>query len=90
MNEERRFRAAEHVVATQQVDTTILLDIRRGKYYTLNQVGGRIWALLADGATASSVKQCLAKEFDVPPEKLAADVESFIVTLDSSRLISVT
>lgn len=90
MDEARRFRAAEHVVATQQHDTTILLDILRGKYYTLNQVGGRIWALLADGATASSVQQCLAKEFAIPPERLAADVESFMVTLDSARLISVT
>jgi hypothetical protein len=86
--EEKRFRTAEHVVATQQADTTILLDVRGGKYYTLNEVGGRIWSLLTEGATVSWVAQRLASEFEVPPEKLSADVERFVTLLDRSRLIT--
>jgi hypothetical protein len=36
-----RFGHAKAVVGTRQGDTTVLLDVNRGMYYTLNEVGGR-------------------------------------------------
>jgi hypothetical protein len=85
---EKRFRTAEHVVSTQQADRTILLDVRGGRYYTLNEVGGRVWALLSEGATVSAVTERLASEFEVSAEQLSGDVEGFVKLLDRSRLIT--
>lgn len=84
----QRFSTAKHVVATQEADATILLDTRRGKYFTLNDVGSRIWALLSDGATVSDVIEVLALEFDVSVERIGGDVESFVKQLRRSKLIT--
>ena len=88
MSPERRFRTAEHVFSTQQADATVLLDVRGGTYYTLNEVGGRIWACLSEGASVGVVVDRLAAEFDVPAEQLSGDVASFVEQLDRSRLIA--
>lgn len=85
---ERRFRTAEHVVSTQQADATVLLDIRGGTYYTLNDVGGRIWIFLSEGASVGAMVERLAAEFDMPAEQLTDDVEGFVEQLDRSRLIT--
>ena len=84
----RRFRTAEHVVATQEADATILLDTRRGKYFTLNGVGSRIWALLSAGATVGDVIERLAPEFDVSADQIGGDVDSFVKQLQHSKLIT--
>ena len=41
-----------HVVWARQADATVLLDAERGLYYTLNEVAGRTWELLAGGGAA--------------------------------------
>lgn len=83
----QRFRTAEAVVATRQADTTILLDLRSGRYYTLNAVGGRVWSLLAEGASLGQVMERVTEEFDAPGEQLANDVEAFMRHLLSARLV---
>lgn len=85
---EMRFRTAEHVVSTQQADATVLLDIRGGTYYTLNDVGGRIWACLSEGASVGGVVERLAAEFDVPAETLSGDVAEFVEELGRSKLVT--
>ena len=85
---EKPLRAAKHVVSTRQENATILLDIRRGEYYTLNGVGGRVWALLSDGPTVSMIIDRLAGEFEITPEQLSSDVHGFVEQLQRSKLLS--
>ncbi|HLQ23970.1 MAG TPA: PqqD family protein, partial [Gemmatimonadales bacterium] len=44
-----RFRPLAHVVWARHADATVLLDAERGQYYTLNEVAGRVWELVAAG-----------------------------------------
>jgi hypothetical protein len=83
----KKLRTSEHVVSAEQATATILLDVRGGRYYTLNEVGGRIWALLSEGASNGEIVTCLANEFDVSPAELSADMESFIEQLRHSKLV---
>ena len=80
-------RTAEYVVSTEQADATILLDVRGGKYYTLNGIGGRIWSLLSEGATVSAVIERVAGEFEVPAERVSSDVHGFVEQLHRAKLI---
>lgn len=85
---EGRFRTADSVVATEQADATILLDLRRGRYYSLDPVSGLIWSVLSTGASIDRVITRVKEEFDAPDEQLAKDVQEFIRSLLSSKLIS--
>lgn len=72
---------APRVVATVSGRDVILLDPAQGEYYTLNQVGGRVWDLLATTTTASAIADTLREEFDVPPDARGAQLEQDVVAL---------
>ena len=59
-----------------QADATVLLDGERGRYYTLNQVAGRMWELLVAGEPLIEILNCLGEEFEVADETLQADVDA--------------
>lgn len=82
-----RFRRVDSVVTTEQAETTILLDLRSGRYYTLNAVGGLIWSVLATGVSMDRLIARVRAEFDAPDEQLTNDVKEFIESLLSTKLI---
>ncbi|MEO7986236.1 MAG: PqqD family protein [Gemmatimonadales bacterium] len=85
-----RFTRAQGVVSTQQCDTTVLLDVNGGLYYTLNEVGGRIWGMIGEKASVAEMVKRLAGEFDAPAERLDADTGEMIVRLLRARLVERT
>ncbi|HEU5169426.1 MAG TPA: PqqD family protein [Gemmatimonadales bacterium] len=82
-----RFRARPHVVWARHADTTVLLDADAGRYYTLNEVAGRVWDLLVAGEPLLEILRCLGDEYDAPAELLEADVEALIERLLEAALI---
>ena len=83
----KRFRTADNVVTTEQADTTILLDLNSGRYHTLNPVGGLIWSVLANGASMENVITRVRGQFGAPDEEVDHDVEEFVGSLLSAKLI---
>lgn len=82
-----RFDPAKGVVGTRQGDTTVLLDVNGGMYYTLNEVGGRIWELLGDGVAVPAIIERLQEEYQVAPETLAADTAALVDRLLQAKLV---
>jgi hypothetical protein len=62
---EAELRQSRHVLATAQGDELVLLDMKRERYYTLNEVGSRTWALLALGATRSAIVETICNEYQI-------------------------
>ena len=83
-----RFCPVVGVVSVSQDDTTVLLDSNAGVYYTLNEVGGRIWASLVSGGSLSDTIHVLRQEYDVMPEVLATDTTELVRALIASRLVA--
>ena len=82
-----RFRPLNHVVWTHQADATVLLDADRGLYYTLNEVGGRIWELMAAGEPMIEILRCLGDEYEAPAEALQDDLDGLLRQLLRDGLI---
>ena len=82
-----RFRPRAHVVWAGQADATVLLDGERGRYYTLNQVAGRMWDLLVAGEPLIEILNCLEEEYEVAAETLQADVAATLSLLLDGALI---
>jgi hypothetical protein len=68
-------------------DRTILLDLRRERYYSLDEVGTRIWALLREGADVPAIVSRLSEEYEAPRERLEADVARLLRYLAGLRLL---
>ena len=79
----------ESVVSAVLGNETVLLDSDTGIYYGLDQVGSRIWELLAHGASREAIVRALLMEFQAEPDTVRADVDEFLQTLEAKRLTRV-
>ena len=82
-----RFRPRGHVVWTRHADATVLLDAERGVYYTLNDVAGRIWELLAAGEPVIEMLRVVGGEYEVERQVLEVDVATLLRELRNARLV---
>ena len=78
---------ARHVVATTHGNRTVLMDVRGGHYFTLDEVGSRIWAGAAAGRSIPEITQTLIDEYDVDVETATADVASFVAQMRKLKLL---
>jgi hypothetical protein len=83
-----RFHQLPHVVSARAGDATVLMDRMRGTYFTLNEVGGRVWELAQGGGTVAEVVEQLLAEYDVPRSQLEHDVASTLRQLIDDRLLA--
>jgi Coenzyme PQQ synthesis protein D (PqqD) len=70
-----------HVMSATRGGETVLLDPLRGRYHTLNDVGARVWDLLADGTTFEAIVGTIRAEYDVPRVGDVDPVEQDVTTL---------
>jgi hypothetical protein len=84
-----RVRPAKDVLHRDLVGESVLLDVVSGSYFGLDEVGTRIWALLAAGEPLDRIVAILATEYDATAERLCADLLALVEELYASRLVVV-
>jgi PqqD family protein of HPr-rel-A system len=80
--------AAPHVVHVAQGDRAVLLDHRRGEYFSLNATGTRIWESVREGLAVSAIVDRLAEEFDAPRDVLEADARALLAQMEARGLVA--
>jgi hypothetical protein len=83
------FSPAPGVVVREVGEELVLLDLGRNFYFGLDPVGARMWAVLTAGHSFAQAFELLAREFEVEPERLRADLEGLVVELAAHSLIVV-
>jgi hypothetical protein len=84
---EVRPRRVEHVIAREGDQEVLLLDVESGCYYTLNEIGGRIWELCDGASTVSEIVAALCADYDAAPAKVGPDVHELLEELRRERLL---
>jgi len=87
----RVFRQAPHVVWTTLRGETVVFDIERGKYESLNEVATSVWQRIIDGATFDSIIGALQEEYELPTDgaidQMKLDVAALIARLAKAKVI---
>ena len=68
-------------------DGAVLLNVRTGKYYSVNSVGGRICSLLLEGASESHIAGTVAGEYGIDQSLATRDTLEFLNSLRRNRLV---
>jgi len=68
-------------------DQLVMLDIQKGKYFSLNPVATRIWQMLDKPLTLDEICKRLLEEYEVEPIQCRQDVEEYINEMTSLELI---
>ena len=84
-----RVRRVADVLDAEIDDQTVMMDIEQGSYFGLNEMGTRIWALLAEPMVIADLCDQLTEQFDVPSEQCERQVIDFLGSLLDRALLQV-
>lgn len=71
-------------------DEAVIAGMTRGNYYGLNSVAARVWQLIQTPSRANDLRETIAAEYDVTPERCGPDLLELLERLHAEGLIEVT
>ena len=76
------------VVFRNLAGEALLVHLGSGTYFGLNEIGTRIWQLLAEHRSTEAVIPYLLKEYDVDESRLRHDLDALVAQLLDKRLVA--
>lgn len=70
-------------------DETVMLDIDRGLYFGVKEVGRAIWKELEDPSTLDSICAELMRHYDIDEETCRREATQFVTYLVERKLVDV-
>jgi hypothetical protein len=77
----------EHAAANLGSET-VILDTRRGVYYSVDAVGSRIWALLQKPILVGDIRDQLVEQYNVETDVCEEGVIDFLEKLAANELVT--
>jgi pyrroloquinoline quinone biosynthesis protein D len=71
-------RQAARVVTQQAAGKWVVLNLKTGHYYALDEVAGRIWQLCDGSRSVQQIAEVVGEEFDAEGQDVEADVAAFV------------
>lgn len=68
-------------------DEMVLLDLESGRYFGLNEIATRMWALLLRHGRVAPALDDLLEEYEVGEDRLQTDLFGFVDALASQGLL---
>ncbi len=78
-----------HVRSMQDDEGAVLLDLKQGKYYSLNGVAAHIWSKAAEGKDLPEILDDLEASYQAPASKLRQELTDFVSGLKEKGLVDV-
>ncbi|MFI5361386.1 MAG: PqqD family protein [Elusimicrobiota bacterium] len=82
-----KYKRAPHAAWRRVENESILLDLKTGVYYSLNETASFIWERLVSGASVPEAAAQLCAEFDVSPEEASRDADALVAKLCREKLL---
>jgi hypothetical protein len=82
-----KYNRKQDVLAAGLHDEIVMMDIEKGKYFTLNPVGTVIWNLLESPKSLEELCVELIKEFEVEPQTCLEETSAYLENLLKLGLI---
>ena len=89
MKDSAPIRKTPNALAKQLEGSVVILNPESGEYYSLDDVGARIWELLDGTRTTDDIVEVICAEYEAGETKVRADVESLLADLRAEKLIDV-
>ncbi|HXA76618.1 MAG TPA: PqqD family protein [Candidatus Acidoferrales bacterium] len=88
INRESCPKRREQVIAQKASTDFLLFNMDNGSYYSLNDIGGRIWELCDGNRSVSQLVAAIAAEYDAPTAVLEKDIVELLEGLEEGKLIA--
>jgi hypothetical protein len=79
----------KHVLIRQIEEESVLLNLENERYFGLDSVGTRMWAVLTASDSVQVAFETLLAEYDVAAEQLRENLQTLLGELQTNGLIEV-
>jgi hypothetical protein len=80
---------ADDLLSREMAPELVILNLRDGVYYGLEDVGVRVWSLLQKPVTLATLRDTLVAEYSVDQQACEEDVRALLADLEARGLIVV-
>jgi Coenzyme PQQ synthesis protein D (PqqD) len=82
--------ASEDQISSEVAGESVILDLKSGTYFGLDEVGKRVWELIQTPRYFADLLKTLCSEYAVSPEVCERDLIVLLQALYTAKLIQVT
>ncbi|MDY6793198.1 MAG: PqqD family protein [Thermodesulfobacteriota bacterium] len=90
ISNDTKFKTTENIAWRNVNDEIVILNLKSGEYFTLNDVAQCIWKAITDEKSVEEIKVKIIDEYDVSHEKADREIEDFISSMIEQRLLHKT
>jgi hypothetical protein len=77
-------------ISSDLAGEAVILDMRSGVYYGLNEVGAKIWHLVQRPQTIQNIQSAILQEYDVEPDVCLQDIHHLLQDLSAAGLVEMS
>jgi hypothetical protein len=81
--------ASSHQISSDLAGETVMLNLKNGSYYGLDQVGARVWSLIQAPQPVAAVRDAIVAEYEVEQARCERDLLVLLGELAAAELIEV-
>ena len=81
------FKIVDDIVVSEINNESVILNLKTGIYFQVNELGSYIVSELKQYSTFESLNNKITEDFDVSPNKSEKDLLSFMADLDRKDLL---
>ena len=81
--------AARDQVSAEVEGEVVILNLADEVYYGLDEVGARVWALLAEPRTVAELRDAVVAEYDVDADTAQRDLVALLEEMAARRLVEI-
>ena len=81
------FKIVDDIVVSEINNESVILNLKTGIYFQVNELGSYIVSQLNQYSTFESLNNKITEDFEVAPNKSEEDLLSFIKDLESKNLL---
>ncbi|BBD59608.1 hypothetical protein NIES2109_23960 [Nostoc sp. HK-01] len=81
--------ASREQICSELQGEVVILDIKSGAYYGLNQVGASIWNFIQSPKTIKEIQDAILAEYEVEAEVCKLDISDLLEDLAAKGLIEI-
>lgn len=85
-----KLRILDHILSSNFLNSTVILDSKMGEYYELNEVGTFIWEQLkSKESTIEEIKELVLHQFDAEETIVLSDINKILNEFVKEKLVQI-
>ncbi|MBE9005961.1 lasso peptide biosynthesis PqqD family chaperone [Fortiea sp. LEGE XX443] len=81
--------ASKEQICSELQGEVVILDIKTGAYYGLNEVGASIWNYIQSPKTVEEIQEAILAEYEIEAEVCKRDISALLKDLAAKGLIEI-